>query len=283
VTSLGIDIGGTSIKLAALRDGKVTWTGRSAAYARPTREQLIATLRAMAIPSSPSVLGVCLPGLFDPATRTITNSVNVPGLIGTPLDAILAAALGTGLPSAAVFSDATATAVDVYLSRGLSGRLLLLALGTGIGAAVWDEDAGPLRVDGDSPGHFGQLDVSLDDRPPLGPDGGAGSLEAYLGAPALAQAHGAGFYAQLPRLPISSPPLRALIRAIRIGHAIYRPHHVCLAGGIGTALRSMLAALHGAANSNLTNVARAGWTLTCGEHDLHAAIGAARMAAAKAP
>src|SRR5437763_12027190 len=81
VTSVGIDIGGTSIKLAALRDGQVVWTGRSAAYARPTREQLIDVLRATAIPLSPSVLGVCLPGLFDPATRTITHSVNVPGLV----------------------------------------------------------------------------------------------------------------------------------------------------------------------------------------------------------
>ncbi|MBV9490447.1 MAG: MFS transporter, partial [Verrucomicrobia bacterium] len=59
-----------------------------------------------------------------------------------------------------------------------------LALGTGVGAAVLD-DGVPLRVDGDSPGHLGQIDVSLDDRAPIGPDGGAGSLEGYLGVPAI--------------------------------------------------------------------------------------------------
>jgi hypothetical protein len=54
-----------------------------------------------------------------------------------------------------------------------------------VGASVLDEGGKFLHVSGESPGHFGQLDVSLETDPPIGPDGGAGSLEAYIGTAAL--------------------------------------------------------------------------------------------------
>jgi hypothetical protein len=158
----------------------------------------------------------------------------------------------------------------------MSGRLLLLVLGAGVGACVWDE-IGPLQVDGESPGHFGQLDVSLSNAPVIGPDGGAGSLEGYIGAAALKREYGEDF---IRRLDADSPPFRALALAIRIGHAIYRPHHVCLAGGVGNALRPLLPALREAVDKDLTAIARRDWMLSCGEHDFHAAIGAAKLAAA---
>jgi predicted NBD/HSP70 family sugar kinase len=285
--SLGVDIGGTAIKVAAVRDGEVLWTRRSAAYARPDRAELIAALREAAgekgFPERVDAIGLCAPGLLDPTSHTIISSANVPGLLGAPLDEILAAALGPGLPRATLLSDAVATAADVYVSRRLTGRLLLLALGTGVGAAVWDEQSGALRVDGDSPGHFGQLDVSLDDHPPIGPDGGAGSLEAYLGAPALRRAYGDDFYAKLPTLARDSLPLRALARAVRIGHAIYRPQHLCIAGGIGIGLKPALAALRALIDEGLTNIARPHWSLSCGDHEYHAANGAARFAGRNVP
>jgi predicted NBD/HSP70 family sugar kinase len=281
MTSLGIDIGGTSIKAAALRDGTLLWTRRSRAYERPDRGRLIDALREIAASEEDfrfDAVGLCVPGLLDRKTRTITHSANVPGLVGTPLDEILHAGLSQNLPPAALLTDAAAAALDLYASRQISGRLLLVVLGTGVGAAVWDEN-GPLHVDGDSPGHFGQLDVSLDDTPPLGPDGGAGGLEAYIGAPALRARYGDDFFTKPPTLPPTAPPLRALARAIRIGHAIYRPHHVCLAGGIGNAFAPLLPAIRALVERDLTSIARPGWTLTCGEHDFHAAIGAARHAA----
>src|SRR5688572_6436141 len=40
VLRIGIDIGGSSVKAAALRDGTVEWTARSAIYERPGRAQL---------------------------------------------------------------------------------------------------------------------------------------------------------------------------------------------------------------------------------------------------
>lgn len=302
--SLGIDIGGTSIKVAALRDGQTLWTRRSAPYQQPDRAQLITTLRETLPHDIPhfDAVGLCVPGLLDRATRTVTHSINVPSLNGLPLDDLLTTCLpippSSGTPGEGrnggiqsqianrqsqisnpplLLTDTYAAAYDIYSSRSLTGRLLLLALGTGVGAAVWD-DAGPLHVDGESPGHFGQIDVSLDANPPIGLDGGAGSLEAYLGAPALRLRYGEHFASVLRSLPITDPPLRALARAIRIAHAIYRPHHICLAGGIGNLFRPLLPALRESISMHLSQIARPDWTLTCGDDDYHAARGAAKRA-----
>jgi predicted NBD/HSP70 family sugar kinase len=301
MTSLGIDIGGTSIKIAALRDGQTLFTRRGAPYQQPDRAQLTATLRETLAHNLPpfDTVGLCVPGLFDRATRTVTHSINIPGLNGFPLDDLLTACLPLppssdtpgegrdGGPQSQIanmksqiptlLTDTHAAAYDLYTSRSLTGRLLLLALGTGVGAAVWDH-AGLLRVDGESPGHFGQIDVSLDPLPPIGPDGGSGSLEAYLGAPALRLRYGEHFASLLPSLPITDPPLRALARAVRIAHAIYRPHHIVLAGGIGNLLRPLMPALRELICTHLSRIARPDWTLNCGDDDYHAARGAAKLA-----
>jgi predicted NBD/HSP70 family sugar kinase len=73
--------------------------------------------------------------------------------------------------------------------------------------------------------------------------------------------------------------MRGLARIIRIAHAIYRPQHVTLAGGIGIRVAHLLPALRELVNQDLTRIAREDWTLEAGEHDFHAATGAARLAA----
>jgi hypothetical protein len=142
---------------------------------------------------------------------------------------------------------------------------------------VVDEGGRFLHVSGESPGHIGQVDVTLDDGtpPPIGPDGGAGSLEAYIGAAALGEIYGENW---VNEIDASDPPVRALVRAIRIAHAVYRPNHVCLTGGVGIRLKALLPEIKAKVEENLTQVARAGWTLMVGESDYHAAAGAARWA-----
>ena len=70
----------------------------------------------------------------------------------------------------------------------------------------------------------------------------------------------------------------ALARTIRICHAIYRPQHVCLAGGIGIRIGRLLPDLRTLVERDLTRLAREGWTLSVGDHDFHAAIGVAKLA-----
>jgi predicted NBD/HSP70 family sugar kinase len=139
-------------------------------------------------------------------------------------------------------------------------------------------------VEGESSGHIGQFDVSIEGHPVVGPDGGAGSLEGYMGVAALRQRYGAE--ADVNSIIASwngdEPPLRALARAIRIAHAVYRPHHVVLAGGIGIRLQHLVPRLRALIDDRLTSVARDGWTLSTGETDFHAAAGAAKVAMRRA-
>jgi predicted NBD/HSP70 family sugar kinase len=276
MNALGIDIGGTSIKLALLRDGQVEWTRKSVAFTRPSTQQIVEAITQTAGPSLPSLdaIGLCCPGLLDRAKRRIKLSVNVPGLVDQPLDELVHRALGASACLSAILSDANAVGYDVYATRRLTGRLLCLTLGTCVGASVID-DGRFLHVSGESPGHIGQIDVSLDDNPPIGPDGGAGSLEGYIGAAALSARYGDD---GASHLKMGDPPLRALVRAIRIGHAIYRPHHVCLTGGVGIRLAHLVEELKSVVAKNLTSVARPDWTLFTGESDYHAACGVARYA-----
>src|SRR5204862_3189094 len=65
MTSLGIDIGGSSVKLALVRGGQTVWKSQSETYARPTRQQLADVIRsAIAGRFDPTgaAVGVCVPG-----------------------------------------------------------------------------------------------------------------------------------------------------------------------------------------------------------------------------
>jgi predicted NBD/HSP70 family sugar kinase len=276
--TLGIDIGGSSVKSAAFQDDRLLSTAQSPAHTRPNTTQLVESIRkSLPADIKPQRLGVCLPGLYDAAHRRISASVNVPGLVGPTLDELMSKALGAPPPPLQIFTDALAAAHDILHMKKLEGRVLVISLGTGIGAAILDNGK-PLHVDGPSPGHIGQMDVTIEGHPAIGPDGGAGSLEGYMGAAALIKKFG-DVASALKSFRGFEPPLRALARAIRIAHAIYRPHHVVLAGGIGIRMAHLTEPLHALVGTHLSSIARPNWTLTCGDSDFHAARGAARLAA----
>lgn len=279
--SLGIDIGGTSAKLALIEDGRPLWTAQSSFYARPDTAQLVEALRQTVAGRSlaADTAGICVPGLLDRAKRMITLSVNVPGLMGVTLDEIVARGLGGDVPQVQILNDAVATATDAIATKRLTGRVVSIALGTGVGMGVLD-DGVPLFIEGASPGHIGQVDVTVPgDEQVIGPDDGRGSLEGYIGIPTLVRRYGStdNF---LATATVNDSALKALVRAIRICHAIYRPQHVLLVGGIGTRLKRLATDLKAACDDKLTRVADKNWQLHFGEHDFHAALGAARLAAA---
>jgi predicted NBD/HSP70 family sugar kinase len=244
--SLGIDIGGSSIKCAAIQGDRIVWTRSSPGYHKPGAEELAQAMKGTITPVGGRVgaVGLCAPGLLDRAARTISAAVNLPGLVGVSLDDLVRGGVGADAPAPLLLTDTRAAAHHLYHEQRMPGRLLLLALGTGVGAAVIDA-MGPVLVDGESPGHFGQLDVSVEGSPVIGPDGGAGGLEGYIGAAALQARYGETYFDRIRTLAIEEPPLLALVRAIRIGHAMFRPDHVCLTGAIGNALLRRVEALRG--------------------------------------
>ena len=278
--SIGIDVGGTSVKVAQLRNGQVISTSRSDEYERPSGQECGAAIREACrdVPRPIDRIGLCVPGILDEKKERIVYSANLPRLANVKLVDLIRAALGPETPAPIIASDAVATAFDLYASRQIRGRLLVIALGTGVGAAVLD-DGTPLSVDGESPGHLGQIDVSLEGAPVIGPDGGRGSLEGYIGAAALQERYGPE---PSGKIKPDDPAFRALVRAIRVCHAIYRPHYVCLAGGLGIRLGHLIGDLKKAVDCELTGVARPNWALSTGDSNFHAAIGAARIAARNA-
>jgi predicted NBD/HSP70 family sugar kinase len=280
MAQLGIDIGGTSVKAAACENGRAIWTGQSAFYSKPGTEAVRDAIRQAVAGRAENVdaIGLCVPGLLDAKERKITFALNVPGIAGIPLDRLVPDALGLSFNRLTrICNDAHATAYDIFHTRKPNGRLLVLAIGTGVGAGVLDEGK-PLRVEGESPGHFGQIDVSLPGEEIIGPDGGAGGLEAYLGVAALREACGPDISAAIAKFTGDEPSMLALVRAIRIAHAIYRPNHICILGGIGIRLRHLIPILRQKIARKLTNLARPDWTLTTGDDDFHAARGAAKLA-----
>ena len=130
--TLGIDIGGSSVKTAAMQDERILSTAQSAAYTRPNTNQLIEAIRK-SLPANVKAerIGLCLPGLYDASQRKITASVNVPGLVGQALDELISKALGTAAPPLKIFTDALAAAhlpFPIFLKSGAiavsSGHLL---------------------------------------------------------------------------------------------------------------------------------------------------------------
>src|SRR4051812_1925562 len=94
--TLGIDIGGTSVKVALLDGAAVLWTARSSRYEFPTREQLIGAISECAAGKETDVdaVGICLPGKYDREKRLVEMSVNIPSLNGLRVEYLVNAALG---------------------------------------------------------------------------------------------------------------------------------------------------------------------------------------------
>ncbi|MGB7160947.1 MAG: hypothetical protein WBD40_22995, partial [Tepidisphaeraceae bacterium] len=96
---------------------------------------------------------------------------------------------------------------------------------------------------------------------------------------ALDRDYGGDVSAALARFTGDEPAIAALVQTLRIAHALYRPNHVVLAGGIGMRLAHLLPLIRHRVEHRLTSAARPGCTLACGDSDFHAARGAAMLAA----
>lgn len=285
MTTIGIDIGGTAVK-AAVRDadGSVR-LGISPGYHRPDR----ATLRAAVLGAVDGVggrdaraVGLCVPGRRSADGSCVELSVNVPGLVGYRFDELVSDALGCACPLV-VLGDAEAATLDAATRHPGKRRVLGIALGAGVGAALV-EDGVPLRIGTGSIGHFGQIDVGpvsvSGASAAVGPDGGRGSLEAYIGGAALRARFGDGLAAALGSLAADDPAMTAVVRAVRIGLAVYTPDLVMLLGGVGMAMSPRRGVIEAGVRRDLTAVAPAGWSLQFGTSRHHAALGAAWAASA---
>jgi len=286
VPALGIDIGGSSVKIALVHGADMT-TSRSAGYERPSREALVGAvqgaIRLLGEPiGSATPVGLCMPGKHDVSGRCVCRSVNMTCLEGWAFEDMAREMLGFAPDAMRVSSDIHATAMDLVRCFELDKRTAVLAIGTGVGLALV-EDGESLSIGSKGIGHLGQLDVGRcgsADR--FTREGTRNTLESYVGAGALRERFGMdeeGLVREIGRVADDDPFVVALVRALRAVHAIYAPEAVVLAGGVGMALAPRREELYRLVCDGLTSLACSDWELRFGMSLFHAASGAACLAA----
>lgn len=189
LTSIGIDFGGTSVKLGVCRGGELLCTDEpipTADFVGP--EALIsemarrASLMRKSYPDIMSI-GVGVPGLVDFERGYVHELTNVPGWKQVALKTILSEK--TGLPTL-VENDANAMAYAEFrygAARGLK-NVVALTMGTGIGGGlVLDEKM--YRGSVFAAGEIGQM--SIDYAGKAGHYGNLGALEKYTGNQQIAE------------------------------------------------------------------------------------------------
>jgi glucokinase len=148
VYRLGLDVGGTNLRLGVFSDlALVEETRFQANYSAICKQyppaqawQTILQVTADAIrpllrkyPAIQSI-GIGFPGFINPQTGTLAQSPNLPGLRDVNLGHDLTDLLGIQVR---VENDANAAAYGEYCQLGLpAGGLLYLGLGTGVGAGL---------------------------------------------------------------------------------------------------------------------------------------------------
>lgn len=192
---LGIDIGGSTTKLALVRAAA---TGHdvlqhTVVETRPSApaSEFVARMAEAAAPLIAAApqraegVGVGSPGLIDPRRGVVVLCTNIPHLTQFPLREELSRALGLPVE---LQNDANAAAVgELLFGAGRGTRnLIVLMLGTGVGGGVI-ADGHLLSGADNAAAELGHVKVDFgSDATPCG-CGKAGCLEAYVGLNGIAR------------------------------------------------------------------------------------------------
>ncbi|MBI5523017.1 MAG: ROK family protein [Desulfarculus sp.] len=222
---MALDLGGTNVRLALVREGHLLHEARLATQAQDGPAALLGRLaaavhemaaRARAEGSPPAGLGVASPGVIDRATGVVRVSPNLPGWRDVPLAAELSRATGLAV---ALENDANLYALGEYLyGAGQGGRdLACLTLGTGVGGGLILEG----RLVTGALGSGGEIGHTL-----VEPGGRAcgcgalGCLEAYASATGLVGMLAEALAQGRPSACQPDGDAESLARAARVGDAL---------------------------------------------------------------
>lgn len=267
---LGLDLGGTNIKVAVVEVGpdgtepRVIHTRQGPTEANLGPDHVasrlvdIAADAVAALGEPVSSIGVGVPGLFDYATGEIIFFTNLPGpWEGFPLRSHIAEGMAT---STTLINDARAfTLAEATVGAGRGTRTLAcLTLGTGVG--------GGLMIDKKL--HFGAFGFAgeighqtIDPDGPVCGCGNPGCMEALTRPPVVAMSAGReSFEDVLVGLEEGDPAcLKALESAVghlSIGLAniftVFGPEMIVIGGGVAAAGDLLLDPLREAVRSRLT-------------------------------
>jgi glucokinase len=179
---LGVDIGGTNIKIAAVTArGRVVARGlvENDAHEGPARAFRRIHAAARTLAGSPGIdgVGIGCAGLLDRRTAVVQTSPNLPGWSRVSLRTLARRYFSVPV---AIDNDATCAAYGEFSVRGGRARdLVMITLGTGVGGGVISQG----RVVGGVSGFGGELGhMTIDPRGPRCRCGARGCLEAYAGS-----------------------------------------------------------------------------------------------------
>ena len=179
---IGIDIGGTNIKLATVAaDGRVLARGlietRPGDGAAIAFRHMHAAARHLASSHGVSGVGIGCAGLIDATRGVLRSSPNLKAWQGAPLAQLAHRHFSVPV---VVENDATSAAFGESIARGRRGRdLVFIALGTGVGGGIVADGRVIRGVTGFG-GEIGHMVVDPDG--PTCHCGRHGCLEAYAGA-----------------------------------------------------------------------------------------------------
>lgn len=240
--SIGVDFGGTTVKLAAVRGADLLGPIERI----PTREFASPETLIEAIgirveqlkKNHPGIvaIGIGVPGAVDFDRGVTYNLTNVPGWSNVPLRDKIAAR--TGLPTV-LENDANCAAYAEFrcgTARGLR-NIVVVTLGTGVG--------GGLILNGDlyrgsqfAAGEIGQ--ISVDYRGVDGPYGNFGALERYIGNQQITELAARRFREAGGERPESDCSPESLAQAAATGDEIATGVWKEVATLLGTALASVV-------------------------------------------
>jgi glucokinase len=182
---IGIDVGGTAVKLGAVHANGEVIGETEFTLAQPTKlEQVLdeATRMARGFSSAIGSVGVGLPGLLDREAGIVEASPNLPWLEKRPVRDMLAERFGLEPAKVRLENDANVAALgELWLgaARG-NAHVLVATLGTGIGGGLILNEQ--LYIGEGLAGEVGHL--VLDPQGPRCGCGGQGCLEQYASASA---------------------------------------------------------------------------------------------------
>ena len=176
-SALGVDIGGTGVRAAAIgRGGELGPVARRALVDRAPETVIATVVDLVRAHEGVTAVGVGVPGFVRGGV--VMGSPNFPGWEGLDLASRLRAELGV-----AVENDANCACLGAWHERGGQEDLVLLTLGTGVGGGIVSR--GQLLVGAGGTGaEVGHLFAGGDQ--PCG-CGGIGCLETWCGTAGLAR------------------------------------------------------------------------------------------------
>jgi glucokinase len=181
-----VDVGGSTTKLSLVSDRGLTGETRTlpTPQALPPRDFLQVVIRELKQlehgASQLGGIGIAVPGFIDENRRLVKTCVNVPWLVGNDWIQLLEDELG--IPAILEVDGNAAGLGEHRFGKGReSRRLLVLALGTGVGCAMLINGE-PLRFTGGGCGDWGHIYVGGSEHCSAGCQG---CLESVLSVRAL--------------------------------------------------------------------------------------------------